>query len=408
MNLRSINAGFNIDQEKNEGVVSRAASLISEVRRAFKHKYPNVRTTRLCTQPLIEVNSLQPSDVGGLVKEIDLLCRRLGIDWFCTPIGQCQTSEDLEFVRSVPQVMRNSRISFSNVIVTQSRRIDFEVVNECARQVKKISRTGKAGFDNFRFCVSANVKPNGAFFPYSWHQGEDGFSLGMEAIDVILDNTKKDAALAETGRRIIKALSGEFEDIDRIAKDVENKTGLKYYGLDLSLAPYPTEAHSIGKAIQRLGVDKFGANGTLFLTSYLTNLLKHLEKSLSIRTVGFTGVMYPVLEDKFLTESNDAGLLSMESLLLYSAVCGCGPDMIPLPGDISEREIASVILDMCSLALLLDKPLIARLVPIPNRRGGQRTQFNYHFFNNTKIMHAKKLSLTRNVLQNNPMFEFCR
>ncbi|MBS7623061.1 DUF711 family protein, partial [Candidatus Bathyarchaeota archaeon] len=100
------------------------------------------------------------------------------------------------------------------------------------------------------------------------------------------------------------------------------------------------------------------------------------------------------------------GLLSMESMLLYSTVCGCGPDMIPLPGDVSEKEIASIMLDMCSLALILDKPLIARLVPIPNRKGGQKTQFDYHFFQNSRIMKVRDLSLTGRTLLENINFEF--
>jgi uncharacterized protein (UPF0210 family) len=116
--------------------------------------------------------------------------------------------------------------------------------------------------------------------------------------------------------------------------------------------------------------------------------------------------MYPVLEDRFLTSSNDLNILNMESLLLYSSVCGCGPDMIPLPGDISEKEIFSIILDMSSLALMLNKPLIARLVPIPNKKSGELTNFDYHFFHNTKIMNARKMSIKRNILENNHEFEF--
>lgn len=406
MNIRSINAGFNIELEKNGKIVNEASRLISEVRRTFKSKYPRVRTTRFCSQPLIEVNGLQPKGVGPLVKEIDRLCKREGIDWFCLPVGECQSRKDLQFIRMVPHIMRNSEISFSNVIVTQGKWLSFDAINECAKQVKRISRISSNGFDNFRFCVSANAKPNGAFFPYSWHRGEDGFSLGMETIDLILEYARKEGDLSEIRKKIMSALSSEFEIIDESAREIEAATGMRYYGLDLSLAPYPDDAHSIGRAIQKLGVERFGANGTLFLTAYLTNMLRQLEESLAIRTVGFTGVMYPVLEDRFLAESNDRGLLSMESMLLYSAVCGCGPDMIPLPGNISEKEMASIMLDMSSLALLLDKPLISRLVPIPKKKGGERTGFNYHFFYNTKIIGVRNLSLRRKTLQRNKGFEF--
>ncbi|MEM2943055.1 MAG: DUF711 family protein, partial [Candidatus Bathyarchaeia archaeon] len=289
MNIRSINAGFNIQKERNEAVVQRASRLLSEVKEAFKTSYPKVRTTRFCSQPLIEVGGLKPGEVDRLVMEIDGACRASGIDWFCTPVGMCEEEKDYHFIDSLPEIMRSSKISFSNVVVTRGRHIDFEAINRCARQVKRISRTERHGFDNFRFCTSANVKPNGAFFPYSWHRGEDGFSLGLETIDLILKISRKDRSLAETRRMIMSELSRKFEGIDEIAREVEDRTGLKYYGLDLSLAPYPTEDQSIGKAIERLGVERFGANGTLFLTAYLTDMLKELERTLPIRTVGFTG-----------------------------------------------------------------------------------------------------------------------
>lgn len=406
MNIRSINAGFNIKHDKNDKIVHEASNLILKLKKAFKKSHPKVRTTRFCSQPLINVKNLKPREVNKLTISMDRLCQKENINWFCFPLGEVKDEKDYQFIKTLPAIMSNSKISFSNVIVSHANKLNFSAINECAKQVKKISRTDMSGFDNFRFCISSNVKPNGAFFPYSWHKGEDGFSLGLETIDLILRNISRNKDLSETRRRIINSLSGEFVSIDRIAREIERETGYKYYGLDLSLAPYPTEDHSIGKAIQRLGLDRFGANGTLFLTAYLTNVLKHLEEKLSVRTIGFTGVMYPVLEDRFLTSSNDMNILNMESLLLYSSVCGCGPDMIPLPGDISEKEISSIILDMSSLALMLNKPLIARLVPIPNKKSGELTNFDYHFFHNTKIMNARKMSLKRNILENNSKFEF--
>ena len=406
MNIRSINAGFNIKNDKNDKIVSEASNLILSLNKAFKEKHPKVRTTRFCSQPLINVKDLKPREVKKLTINMDRLCKKERINWFCLPIGEVQNDRDYQLIKTLPIIMNNSKISFSSVIVSHANKLNFSAINECAKQVKKISRTDMSGFDNFRFCVSANVKPNGAFFPYSWHKGEDGFSLGLETIDLILKNISRNKNLSETRKELVNTLSEEFVSIDRIARKIEKETGYKYYGLDLSLAPYPTDNHSIGKVIQKLGLDRFGANGTLFLTAYLTNLLKHLEKKLPVRTIGFTGVMYPVLEDRFLTASNDMNILNMESLLLYSSVCGCGPDMIPLPGDVSEKEVSSIILDMSSLAIMLNKPLIARLVPIPNKKSGELTNFDYHFFHNTKIMNARKISLKTNILKNNSEFEF--
>jgi uncharacterized protein len=63
-------------------------------------------------------------------------------------------------------------------------------------------------------------------------------------------------------------------------------------------------------------------------------------------------------------------------LLLYSAVCGCGLDTVPTPGDISIEKISAVLIDMATLAIKLDKPLSARLFPIPHQKAGEMTTFN--------------------------------
>ena len=68
-------------------------------------------------------------------------------------------------------------------------------------------------------------------------------------------------------------------------------------------------------------------------------------------------------------------------------------------------EIASIILDTTSLAFMLDKPLVARLVPIPGKKVGEKTEFDYDFFNNTKIMKIKNLS-AKKLLENNESFRF--
>jgi uncharacterized protein len=103
----------------------------------------------------------------------------------------------------------------------------------------------------------------------------------------------------------------------------------------------------------------------------------------------------PVMEDSVLAERNVERSLSLEGLLLYSAVCGSGLDTIPLPGSISVDELATMILDLSTLALVLDKPLTARLVPIPGSEEGDMTNFGSPYWANTKVMATKGLTSKR-------------
>jgi hypothetical protein len=96
--------------------------------------------------------------------------------------------------------------------------------------------------------------------------------------------------------------------------------------------------------------------------------------------------MLPVLEDFGLSERNNEGTFNIYNLLLYSAVCGIGLDTIPLPGNVSEKKLYSLLLDIASLSNRLDKPLSARLMPIPNKKYGDMTDYRFGYFVNSKLM----------------------
>jgi uncharacterized protein (UPF0210 family) len=65
---------------------------------------------------------------------------------------------------------------------------------------------------------------------------------------------------------------------------------------------------------------------------------------------------------------------------MYSAVCGTGLDTVPLPGDATPAQVAAVLLDVSVLSLRLNKPLIARLMPIPGKKAGDPTDFDFSYF----------------------------
>ena len=59
---------------------------------------------------------------------------------------------------------------------------------------------------------------------------------------------------------------------------------------------------------------------------------------------------------------------------------------MPLPGDTTQEQLGAVLLDLAALAMRLDKPLTARLMPIPGKRAGDPTDFNFAFFANSRVM----------------------
>jgi uncharacterized protein (UPF0210 family) len=86
--------------------------------------------------------------------------------------------------------------------------------------------------------------------------------------------------------------------------------------------------------------------------------------------------MMPILEDKTLAQRWAEGHVSIDALLAYSAVCGTGLDTIPVPGEISERQIEQILNDVAALAMKSQKPLSVRLLPVAGKRAGELTQFD--------------------------------
>jgi hypothetical protein len=85
--------------------------------------------------------------------------------------------------------------------------------------------------------------------------------------------------------------------------------------------------------------------------------------------------MLPILEDPVIAERWNAGLVSLDALLSYSAVCGTGLDTVPLPGDTTVEQLTRIIGDVATLSVKWNKPLSARLLPVAGRLAGQQTDF---------------------------------
>jgi hypothetical protein len=56
--------------------------------------------------------------------------------------------------------------------------------------------------------------------------------------------------------------------------------------------------------------------------------------------------------------------------------------------------LAAILLDLATLALRLDKPLTARLMPIPGKAAGDPTGFDFAFFANSRVLELAAQPLT--------------
>lgn len=387
MRIRSV-TGF-VDSGRSSRRASSirdAGRLVQEVTTALEAVELSVQTRRLATQPL----SLLPGDPLQLAPELWSYCADAGFEYLSLgPVLADTPDADLSRIDLIPELICSTEAVFAGVLVAhRDRGLHLEAIRQTARIVREIAQSTDQGFGNLRLAMLANVGPHAPFFPAAYHDGgSPALALAIESADLAVTAFGDAGSLEEARGRLTAAVEGAARQMVRLVKPLAERHGYRFAGIDFSLAPFPEELRSIGAAVERLGVDRFGAAGTLFVASLLTSCLARA----AYPRCGFNGLMLPVLEDATLAARSQQGLFTVNDLLLYSAVCGTGLDTVPLPGDVGQEELAGILLDVATLAMRLDKPLTARLMPIPGARAGDLTEFDFAYFANGRVLDVKGL-----------------
>lgn len=402
MDIRAITLGINPTAEKFAALRLEIPRFFTSANAVFAFDGLAVRTNRILLPPFNSSDVCDRFYILENTERISQLCQKSGIRWFCLPISTFGGMDYRELHDTMLEIAVRYKNAFLNIIAVQKNQIDLGGIHFAGRLIKSISRLSNNGYDNFRLGISCNCRAHTPFFPFSYHEGEAGFSLGLEFardfVDIIEAHSKD--SLKVIRECLVRLLVAGLERIENAALRVEQETNLRYYGTDISLAPFPEGNHSVALIIERMGMEGFGGNGTLFFTSYLTDILNEALKRSGIRSVGFCGVMFSLLEDTSLGVHNNFKAFSIDSLLSYCSVCGCGLDMIPIPGDTFEEEISSLILDVAAMSTTLNKPLGVRLLPIPLKHVNEFTSFEYDFLTNTRIKDIKNRACKLEVFDN--------
>jgi uncharacterized protein len=390
MQIRSITVGVDAAWPLPDSMVSDAARFLARARDAFERAGFVVQTTRLCTQPAHAF--LAPEALAELARVLDDACAQASIA-YCAVGGIClggAWSEAATADAVVAALSASERI-FSSLQVARDGVVDFRAARAAAAIIRRVSAGTPDGFGNLRFAAAAGCPANTPFFPAAWHTGgPPRFSLALQAASAAVEAFSGPGSVDDAEARLLAALEEAGGKLERVAAELEKESGVAFAGLDLSPAPFPVDVVSAVGALEALG-QTFGGAGSIFAAWRLTHTLKRSK----LRRAGFSGLMMPVLEDTVLARRAAEGLLSVNDLLLYSTICGTGLDTVPLPGEISEAELAGIVLDVAALSTALSKPLTARLLPVPGRRAGDPAEFDFPFFVQSRVLATRGLGADR-------------
>ncbi len=383
MKVRAITIGIDPGFPLNRQVVAAAGRFAARVRTACEDTGVPVQTVRLATPPFpLYLGERTEAELLRFAAEIEKCCRECSIDYCSLGPVDPQVGSESRCLSLVPTLIAQTEAVFASAVLgKQDRPVQASTAHAIARVIRDIARFTSVGFGNLRFAALVNCSPHIPFFPAAFHAGEPAFALALEAADVVATACASGPDLGEVRALLPRELEKQLLPVQNLAQQLAGPEFI-FRGIDLSPAPGPAPETSIAYALERLGLGRFGEPGTLTAAALITAALKET----SLHTCGYCGLMLPVLEDAGLAERNNQGLLRLSSLLAYSAVCGTGLDTIPLPGDVGEAQLAALLLDVATLGWKLSKPLSARLFPIPGKQAGERTEFDFAYFVNTKVM----------------------
>lgn len=383
MDIRSITVFLDLTYPLDTSIIAQAGQVLREASEALTEQGFPVQSKRIATQPFPEILVEQgPNAALDLAKDLEALCFVHEIDYLS--IGPVRYGDETAYIEVIPDIFEVSEKIFATVEVANPQvGISLPRLRRCAHLIHHISQLREDGFSSLRFAATANVAPGTPFFPAAYHAGGVSMvGIAAEATSLTPEAIGGAKTIAEAQRRLVRSIETYAEQIETTVASVLRDHPYDYLGADFSMAPFPDATRSTGGALEAFGLPAVGQQGSVAAAAFLASALDQAE----FKRTGLNGLMLAVLEDTVLGQRVAEGHISISELLLFSTVCGTGLDTIPVPGDMTDDAITSILLDMAVLALRLDKPLTARLMPIPGVSTGQPTSFEFDYFANTQVM----------------------
>ena len=380
-NLRCITACLDLFADDIERRVDHALQFLCLGRELYQSYGYTVQMIRLATNPFPDYLDWTAADPIAPIKAMSDLCDKNNITLSIGPVIR-DDSEKAGLMDLFFEIMTETS-AFSSIVMTDpAGAIYRKAVGTAASAIAGMAKLKP--MSNFHFAATAGIPPDTPFFPASYHDGgPDCFTLGTESASLVMDVFQEEKSFYRAGRKLASRLDEEFNRLEDLSQRLSRRTGWKYAGLDTS--PAPMKDVSIGRAIENLTGIPFGSVGTMSACALITDVIKNVP----IKQAGYCGLMLPVMEDQVLADRASEGRYGLIELMSYSAVCGTGLDVIPLPGRTAPEQLERLLMDLCALSVKLKKPLSARLIPIPGREAGEIVTLDSPYLVPTSVFQLK-------------------
>jgi len=377
--IRAVTAFIEIDRNNYAAKVEEAQKFLSRAKEALNGAGFEGAGGRITTQPFpAYTRGMKREEAVALIRGLREAASK-GRSGLNIGAAMLRDDDDTAPVALLADVLAGISVN-ANLIVADDSGIHWRAIRQAAKLIKEVSSRSPNGDGNFNFGAIAMMKPYGPYYPGSYHTGKGrAFAIAMEGANVVNDVFTQVHDPVEAEKRLAEAIAKFTKQAEAVAIKVAAETGWTYEGIDAT--PAPLGANSIGGAIEAFTGGPFGSSGTMTASGIITRAVQ----AAPVKRTGYSGLMIPVMEDALLAKRWAEGTYSLDSILAYSAVCAGGVDTVPLPGDITEDQIARILGDVAWLAHRWNKPLAARLLPAPGKHAGDETAFSGSMLVKTRI-----------------------
>jgi uncharacterized protein (UPF0210 family) len=378
--IRAITAFVRLDRAHYKEQIQDALNFLRQAKAAFEKSGYEVQTIRITTQPFPEyTRDLSEVETLAFFREYDALAVKEGFDASIGP-AMMKDVDDAREAELLAKILAGAKALEGSVFIGGEDGIHWKSIRAAAAVMKYLEANSPHSQGNFSFSTSSFVPDGTPFYPASYLAGQGKqFAIGLQSANVVADAFASAKSPDAAEEQLKSSLTIYAQQVEKTAKEISQSSGWKYGGIDLS--PAPLKEISIGGAIENFLSASIGTSGTMTAAALITRALK----AVPVTQAGYSGLMLPILEDSVLSQRWTEGHLSIDALLSYSAVCGTGLDVIPLPGDISSEQLEKILGDVASLSVKWHKPLSARLLPVAGKKAGDQTEFDDPFLVNAKI-----------------------
>jgi uncharacterized protein len=369
--IRTITAFIRLDPNRYPQQLADTLSFLQTAKAAYEKSGYEVQTLRIATQPFPEyTRNMTAVETFKFLRTLDHYAQSQD---FLISVGPAmlKSGDDSNWAALLANALAPATNMSGSIVIAGDDGIDWEAVQASARVMEFLAVHSPRSISNFNFAALAFVPPGTPFFPAAYASGDGHqFAVGLQSASVVAEALSSTRDPAVAAQAIVEKLGVFAKNIEDTSRGIEQQSAWKYSGIDLS--PAPLKRDSIGAAIETFNGSWFGSSGTLSTAALITRAVQ----SIPVTHAGYSGLMLPVMEDSVIARRWSEGALSIDDLLAYSAVCGTGLDVIPLPGRVSHEQLVRIIGDVGSLAVKWRKPLSVRLLPIAGKDVGDRTEFD--------------------------------